>query len=155
VDVVAEVIVDSTVSTDAVVVSGALVIVVSSEAVVDWMSLVDIEVASTSVVEVREDISSNVAEDEMMVANVVDEPSIDVTSSKELEKPEADKEGSAIEVVSTGENRVAEDWKLEAGSVPDEATDEGDGLHTLASTAPSDKSARTLINFTETIVTGS
>lgn len=107
--VAAEVVVGSTVSTDAVVVSVAIVIVVSSEAVVDWTSLVNIKVASTSVVEVREDISSNVAEDEMMVANVVDETSIDVTSPKELEKPEADKEGSAIEVVSTRETPVADD----------------------------------------------
>lgn len=151
-DVAAEVVVDSTVSTDVVVVSGAAVIVVSSEAVVDWMSLVEIEVASTSVVEVLDDISSNVTEDEMMVANVVDEPSVDVTSSKELEKLDADKVGSAVEVLSTREARMDEEWKLEAGSVPDNAADEGDGLHTLASTAPSDKS---VITFAETIVTGS
>ena len=105
-------------------------------------------------VEVLEDVSSNVTEEEVKVANVVDEPSVDVTSSRELEKPEAGKEGSAVEVVSMMETCVVEVWKLEAGSMP-EATDEGEGLHTLASTTPSDKSARTPITFAETIVTGS
>jgi hypothetical protein len=135
-------------STVVVVVSGSAVVVVASAVVVDPTTSPEVEVTS-----MVEDASSNDAEVEMRVANVVDEPSVDVTSSEAVETSEEEEEGSAVEVVSMKEDSVAEDWTLEAVPVPDEATDEGDGLHTLASTAPREKSARAPINLADTIVT--